>query len=132
MKTYLSLLAAAAALICTLPVLAHHSIDAEFDREKPVEVKGVVTKVEWMNPHIWIYLDVTNSDGTLAKWQLEGGAPNSLRRNGVSRSALKEGDTITISGILARKGGNVGNARQVRFADGRSVFARDPESAKAK
>jgi hypothetical protein len=124
----LTVLGASLMLLAAVPAVAHHSIDAEFDREKPVELKGTVTKVEWMNPHIWIYLDVKDANGNVQKWQVEGGAPNSLRRNGVSRNALKEGDTVTINGILARKGGNTANARTVTFANGKSAFARDPDS----
>jgi hypothetical protein len=131
-KTHVCSLAASLVMLAAAPAIAHHSIDAEFDRDKPIEVKGTVTKVEWMNPHIWIYLDVKDASGKVTPWQFEGGAPNSMRRNGVSRNALKQGDTITINGILAKDGSNTGNARQVTFADGRSVFARDPGEAKSK
>lgn len=127
-KSSLAVVAASLALVAAIPAAAHHSIDAEFDRDKPVELKGTVTKVEWMNPHIWIYLDVKDADGNVQKWQVEGGAPNTLRRNGVSRNALKEGDVVTINGILARKGGNTANARTVILANGKSAFARDPDS----
>ena len=127
-KTQWTVFAASLVLLAAVPAVAHHSIDAEFDRDKPVELKGTVTKVEWMNPHIWIYLDVKDASGKVAKWQVEGGAPNALRRNGISRSALKEGDTVTINGIMARKGENTANARSVTFANGKSAFARDPDS----
>ena len=126
MKAHLTIFAAALGLLAAAPAIAHHSVDAEFDRTKPVEIKGTVTKVEWMNPHIWIYLDVKDANGKIAKWQFEGGAPNSLRRNGVKRSALKEGDTITIKGVMAKAGANTGHASTVTFADGHSAFARDP------
>ncbi len=132
MKARLTIFAAALGLLAAAPAVAHHSVDAEFDRSKPVEIKGTVTKVEWMNPHIWIYLDVKDADGKISKWQFEGGAPNSLRRNGVKRSALKEGDTITIQGLMAKDGTNTANARTVTFADGRSAFARDPGEANTK
>lgn len=106
-----------------LPMAAHHSFEAEFDRTKPVEITGKVTKVEWMNPHIWMYIDVTNADGKVEKWEFEGGAPNMLKRAGWNRTSLKEGDIVTIDGWRAKDGSNTGNARAVKLADGRSVFA---------
>lgn len=102
---------------------AHHSFDAEFDRAKPVTITGKVTKVEWMNPHIWMYVDVTTADGKVEKWEFEGGAPNMLKRSGWNRESLKEGDIVTIDGSRAKDGSNTGNARTVKFADGRTVFA---------
>jgi hypothetical protein len=116
--------------LASLPGLAHHSIDAEFDRNKPVTVSGTVTKVDWMNPHIWIYLDVKETDGKITKWQFEGGPPNALRRQGWNRDSLKEGDQITIRGIKAKLEAGLskttGNAESVTFANGKRVFARDP------
>lgn len=126
----LTVLGAGLLLMAAVPMVAHHSIDAEFDRNKPVEKTGKVTKVEWMNPHIWIYMDVTSADGKVEKWQFEGGPPNALRRNGFSRTSLKEGDEVTIQGLMAKDGTNTGNAQTVRLADGKRVFARDPAEAK--
>jgi hypothetical protein len=117
----------AASSIALVPALAHHSVDAEFDRTKPVTVTGTVTKVDWMNPHIWIYLDVKDKDGKMAKWQFEGSAPNALRRGGWTRESIKEGDTITIQGDMARVdaglSANTGHTRQVTLANGRRVFS---------
>jgi hypothetical protein len=123
----LSTLGASLIALVTLPLLAHHSIDAEFDRNKPITVTGTVTKIDWMNPHIWIYLDVKEKDGKVAKWQFEGGPPNALRRGGWNRDSLKVGDQVTISGVLAKVDGglsaNTGNASQVTLPDGRKVLA---------
>jgi hypothetical protein len=113
-----SLLVAAA-----LPVLAHHSFSAEFDAAKTITLKGTVTKVDWMNPHIWVYIDVKDDQGAVQKWQCEGGPPNSLTRNGWTRDALKSGDTVTIDGSLAKDGSKTCNARAVKLPDGRQVFA---------
>jgi hypothetical protein len=107
--------------------LAHHSFAAEFDASKPVTLKGKVTKLEWTNPHIWIYLEAADDKGNTGKWQCEGGAPNGLRRNGWSRNSLKEGDVITIEGSMAKDGSKTCNARSVVLADGKRVFAGSSE-----
>jgi len=132
MRKILSSLSAAIALI-TVPLLAHHSFEAEFDRTKQVELKGTVTKFEWMNPHIWIYLDVTGPDGKVTKWQFEGGAPNMLKRQGWSRDSLKQGDVATIKGSLAKDGTNTVNSSSIILADGRSLTGGSSDTkAKAK
>src|SRR5262245_61063609 len=122
MKTN-GLLAAGLVLAMARPAAAHHSFSAEFDQTKPVTLAGVVTKLEWMNPHIWVYLDVKDERGTPQRWQCEGGAPNTLTRNGWTRDSLKFGDQVTIDGWLARDGSRTCNAREVKLPDGRSVFA---------
>ena len=135
MKPYLSLIAAGLMLAAVAPMVAHHSVDAEFDRTKPVKVTGTVTKVDWMNPHIWFYLDVKDNAGKVAKWQFEGGPPNALKRQGWSRTSLKEGDVVTVEGIMAKvvkDGINTGNTSAVRLADGRRVLGRDPSDGKEK
>jgi hypothetical protein len=115
--------AIAAIAIAAMPVVAHHSFAAEFDGNKKVTLKGNVTKVDWMNPHIWLYLDVKDDKGVAAKWQCEGGPPNTLTRNGWTKSAIKIGDEITIEGTLARDGSKTCNASRVSLPDGKRVFA---------
>jgi hypothetical protein len=102
---------------------AHHSFAAEFDASKAVTLKGSVTKIEWMNPHIWVYLDVKDDRGAVEPWQCEGGPPNTLTRNGWSKDSLKIGDQVTIEGALAKDGSKTCNARTVKLPDGRSVLA---------
>jgi hypothetical protein len=116
------LLGAGLVVASALPIYAHHSFAAEFDAAKQVTLNGAVTKLEWMNPHIWLYLDV-KADGGLEHWQCEGGAPNTLTRNGWSQNSLKSGDLITVDGFIAKDGSKTCNMRLVKLPDGRSVFA---------
>ena len=116
----------AALVAVALPMAAHHSFAAEFDQNKTITLRGAVTKLEWANPHIWLYLDVKDGkddQGAAARWQCEGGAPNTLTRNGWSKESLKPGDQIVIDGYLAKDGSKTCNMRSVKFPDGRSVFA---------
>ena len=128
MKTTLvSVLAVAAGLLAaTAPMLAHHSFAAEFDGQKPVSVKGTVTKVDWVNPHSWIYIDVKSDDGTVANWGLETGPPNILYRAGWRKDSVKEGDIISVDGFAAKDGSHTMAARQVLTADGKKLFAGSP------
>jgi len=109
------------------PVSAHHSFAAQYDANSPVTLKGVVTKVEWMNPHARFYINVTDADGKVANWNLELASPNYLKRAGWSSTSLKEGDEVTVEGSLARSGANMANARLVTFPDGTRVFARSAQ-----
>jgi hypothetical protein len=123
MKTNWMILAASLSFGLAAPLLAHHSFAAEYDAAKQVKLKGVVAKVEWSNPHIWFYIDVKDDAGQTVRWQCEGGAPNSLVRQGWTRNSLKEGDQVDVQGYLAKDGTNTANARTVTLADGKRVFA---------
>ncbi|MDG2316829.1 MAG: DUF6152 family protein [Gammaproteobacteria bacterium] len=105
-------------------VIAHHSINAEYDRESPISLNGVITEVEWQSPHIWYYIDVSNEQGEVEKWAISGGSPNMLMRRGVYKSVLEIGMTITVQGFRARDGSNNAAGRQVTRSDGSNVFAR--------
>jgi hypothetical protein len=106
-----------------VPGLAHHAFSAEFDQSKPLKVSGEISRVEWVNPHAWIFIDAKDADGKVTGWRFEMGAPNALLRAGWSKSDIKVGTAVTISGFQARSGGSVGNAFQVRLPDGRDLFA---------
>lgn len=107
----------------TAPVFAHHSFSAEYDSSKPTTLTGSVTKLEWINPHARIFIDVKGSDGKVTNWEIELGAPAMLLRNGWTKNSLKAGEIITITGSLAKDGSNLANARGVTLADGTKVFA---------
>src|SRR6187399_2019349 len=124
MRAKLVVFAAVAGLMVPLvQVAAHHSFAAEYDANKPVTLKGTVTKVEWTNPHARFYVDVKDDKGTLTTWNLELASPNVLRRNGWTRTSLNVGDEVTVEGALAKNGTKMANARVVKLADGRKVFA---------
>jgi len=108
------------------PAAAHHSFATQYDADQPVTLQGVVTKVEWMNPHARFYVDVKDENGNVTNWNLELASPNVLTRNGWTRTSLKEGDEVTVEGSRARSGASMANARTVKLADGRQVFAREP------
>jgi len=111
------------ALVASAPVVAHHSEAAEFDESKPVKVTGTVVKVEWKNPHIWYYVEGTDElSGRDAVWGFSGGAPNMLRRRGITAAAMPIGSTVIVDGHLARDGSPNASGGQVTFEDGSSVF----------
>lgn len=101
---------------------AHHSFAAEFDSNQPVQLKGTVVKVEWINPHTWIHLDVKKSDGSMERWMIEGGTPNTLLRRGLTKNSLPEGTELVVDGYKAKNGSNRANGRDLTFTDGRKLF----------
>jgi hypothetical protein len=114
---------ATAASVLSVRVLAHHSFAAEFDRNKPVTLAGVVTKLEWQNPHTRLYMDITDSAGQVVPWELEMASPNGLMRAGWSRYAVQAGDKITVKGFLSKDGSHLANAASITNADGKTILS---------
>ncbi len=113
----LAILGVTVVLLAAAPLLAHHSFAAEYDAKKPIELKGTITKVDWMNPHVYFYIDVKDDSGKIANWAFEMGPPRLLERGGWKKSTMKEGDEVIVSGTLAKDGGKHGNARSVTLAN---------------
>jgi hypothetical protein len=127
-KQAFAVVACLALTLTAIPTWAHHAFSAEFDANKPVKVAGKVTKLEWTNPHAWLYVDVKDDSGKVMNWGFEMGSPNSLIRQGWRRTALKEGDQITVEGYAAKDGSKIANARSVTLPDGTKVFAGSPST----
>jgi len=113
----LAILGVIGVLPAAAPLLAHHSFAAEYDAKKPFEMKGTITKVDWMNPHVYFYIDVKDESGKTANWAFEMGPPRLLERGGWKKNTMKEGDEVIVSGTLAKDGGKHGNARSVTLAN---------------
>ena len=125
MKARIAAFSAAVAVLLAAPgIVAHHSFAAEFDAAKPLNLKGIVTKIEWSNPHTYFYMDVSGSDGKVVNWGMEMGSPNGLMRQGWTRNTLHIGDEVVVEGSQAKDGALVGNARVVTLAaTGKRLFA---------
>jgi hypothetical protein len=108
--------------LAAAPLYAHHAFSSEFDADKPLQLSGTVSKMEWVNPHAWIHIEVKKPDGKVEEWMIEGGTPNTLMRRGVSRDTLKIGTEVKVSGYQAKDGSNRANGRDITYPDGRKLF----------
>jgi len=123
MRTKLTVMIAVAGLFMSAaPVFAHHAFAAEFDAKRPVKLRGTVSKMEWINPHAWIHVDVKGPDGNVVSWMIEAGTPNTLFRRGFTKNSLALETEILVDGYQAKDGSNRANGRDVTFTDGRKLF----------
>jgi len=123
MRTRLAVVVAGVGLLLTAaPVWAHHAFAAEFDAKKPVKFRGTVKKMEWINPHAWIHIDVKADDGKVTTWMIEAGTPNTLFRRGFTKQSLAPGTEILVDGYQSKDGSNRANGRDITFTDGRKLF----------
>ena len=109
-------------LAAAVPVVAHHAFSTEFDADKPIKLEGTVTKMEWVNPHAWLHIDVKKPDGTSEVWAIEGGTPNTLLRRGINRDSVKVGTVVLVDGYRAKDGSLKGNGRDLTLQNGQKLF----------
>jgi len=119
---FLAILIGAGLLSTAAPIWAHHAFTAEFDGDQPLKLKGTVTKMEWINPHAWIHIDVKDDGGKITSWMIECGSPNVLLRRGMTKNSITEGMEIAVDGFRAKDGSNRANGRNVTFTDGTKLF----------
>jgi len=131
LSTLASSAVAAVFFSTALPARAHHAFSAEFDSRQPLDLKGTVTKVKWVNPHSWLYFDVVDANGTITNWGVEFGTPNGLERLGITKADVAPGTPVQIVGYKSRNGGAFGYTLKVTFADGRSFQTGTPQDAAA-
>jgi hypothetical protein len=130
-RIYFGVLAVLGAALAAAPAMAHHSFAAEYDSKKPVKITGTITKVDWMNPHVYFFMDVEDESGKVSQWGFEMGPPNLLQNAGWTRNTMKIGDVVTVEGTLAKDGTNQGNARTVTLAStGKRLGAASSENTK--
>jgi hypothetical protein len=122
-------LSAAMAVMTVMPALGHHSEAAEFDQNTPVKLTGTIVKVEWLNPHVWFYVDVKDEQGKVTTWGFSAAPPGALMRRGITKDALVIGAVVNVEGSRARDGSNNASGRSVTFADGKNVFTATSEGA---
>ena len=121
-RKFAILIAGIGLCLSAVPVWAHHAFDAEFDSKKPVKFRGTVTKMEWINPHAWIHIDVKGDDGKVVNWMIEAAAPNALLRRGWTKNSLLAGTEILVEGFQAKNGTNRANGSVITFTDGKKLF----------
>ena len=121
-KLFQAVAGAGLLLLAAVPAWAHHAFAAEFDATKPIRLQGTVTKMEWINPHAWIHIDVKRPDGKVEQWMVEGGTPNTLFRRGFGKNSLLPGTVIVVDGYQAKDGSQKANGRDLTFPDGRKLF----------
>jgi hypothetical protein len=122
MRQKLAVLLVGAGLLAPAGLWAHHAFAAEFDAKKPIHLQGTVSKMEWINPHAWMHVNVKNPDGTVSEWMIEAGTPNTLFRRGFTKDSLKVGTEVIVDGYQAKDGSTSGNGRDVTLPDGRKLF----------
>ena len=121
-KLVVAIVVSAGVLAAGVPVVAHHAFAAEFDAKKPIKLAGTVTKMEWINPHAWLHIDVKKPDGKVESWMIEGGTPNTLLRRGITRDSLTVGTEVLVDGYQAKDGTLRANGRDLTLKNGQKLF----------